>query len=311
MGVQCSYDAIVDLSALNLDDFIQDNISEAVEQMEKAQKDGDFSYVCQRIQSTVQGLKKSVAKGRKDSAAKTVKTLHNAVRFLEWGIKHHIMELRDGEGNLLPWVGDVLDLLNFMSECHMDQEALTAQQVQQLYDMADLFRKFADLTDIKFELSDRLLPPHLGGEGVHVRLMKKNGHMTGCSDAEYFKHRVQNLSKESSFGNITLKAIIVFAVGTALVCGAAFGWEYYHPGANLEVVKVLSPAVGGVLAFLNFLFNLRASKSTSSYYQGTLAEIYNEWLNSPSHGTNKPLDSEFSKITGIQCDLNGQFLVGK
>lgn len=309
MGAQCSYDAIVDLSALNLDDFIQDNISEAVEQMEKAQKDGDFSYICQRILGTIQGLKRHVAKGHKDSAAKAVKALHNAVKFLDWGIKHHVMELRDSEGKLLPWVAEVLSLLNYMSECHEGQENLTSKQVQQLYDMAELFRKFAELTGIEFDVSGRLLPPHLDGEGVHVRLMKKHGHLTGCSDAEYFKSRVQNLSKQSSFGSIALKAFLVFVVGTALTCGAAFGWEVYHPGENLEVLKVLSPLVGAVLASVNFFWNLRASKTTSRYYQGVVTEIYNEWLNSPAHGTNKPLDSEFTKITGIQCGFNEQFVV--
>ncbi|MDO5296609.1 MAG: hypothetical protein Q4F00_08260 [bacterium] len=309
MNEKCSYDAIVDLSALNLDDFIQDNISEAVEQMEKAQKDGDFSYICERIQCTVRGLKKTVAAGQKDSAAKTVKALHNAVLFIDWGIKHHVIEMQDSEGKILPWIAEVLSLLNFMSACHTGQEALTAQQVQQLYDMAGLFRKFEELTGIKFEVSERLQPPQQDGEGVHVRLIKKNGKLTSCSEAEYFKYRIASLSKQNSLASLIVKAFCYLVVGTALCFGTALLLEKCDPGRDLDILKILSPCVGAGLALVNFLWNLYASKTTSKYYQGMLADIYREWCDSPTHGTEKPLDSDFTKITGVSCGFNDQFIL--
>ena len=307
MNEKCSYDAIVDLSALDLDTFIQGNISEAVEYMEKAHQDGDYSYICSRIQSTLDDLKKQVLSGQKDSVAKSVKALHNAVMFIDWGVRHHLIELCGSEGQLLPWVDTVVSTLNFMSLCHVNQEQLTDVQVQQLYDLADVIRKNADLSGIKLEVSPRLQPPQLDGEGVHVRLLKKNGKMTSCSETEYFKYRVKALSAKNSSGKSVLKAFFVFILATALCYGAAVGLQVYVKHSALESLKVFAPAAGCFLAVAAFLFSARAANHESAYFQSKLAELYKEWRHSPAHGTVQPLDNEFTKLTGVVCGSDNHF----
>ena len=299
MPDKCSHDAVVDLSSLDLGEFFQDNITAGVEFMSNAKQTGDYSYLCDRIQTRLTDLRPNLLTGRKDSALLICKALRNATQFVGWGVEHHVLELCDKNNKLLPWVVEILESLDFISQHHEHQEELSAEDVQILYDAASVMRNVEQLTGIEMPLSPRLIPPKDGGEGVHVHMIMHSGRSVSCSDIDYITNRLQTLTDKFGMVLALVRTILLFIICMSIIYGTAYSVNLFVPHKAVDQVMHYTPIIAGIISLYYLRWGIDPWLPNSKRMQATLEDVYKEWLNSPTHGTDKPLDADYTKLTGL------------